>query len=82
MIDDNEILLPELLKFLNTQKSRNLIRMCARYGCPPQKPLKAPCVEGGWWDCVPSTGVKCWKLWLKAEKEKLEKLKEEVKKNG
>lgn len=50
MIDDNEILLPELLKFLSTQKSHNLIKMCARYGCPPQKLLKTPCVEGGWWD--------------------------------
>ena len=36
MIDDNEILLPELLKFLSTQKSCNLIKKCARYGCPPQ----------------------------------------------
>lgn len=79
MIDDNEILLPELLKFFSTQKSHNLIKMCARYGCPPQKLLKTPCVEGGWWDCVPSTGVECWKRWLKAEKERLEKLEKEQK---
>lgn len=79
MIDDNEILLPELLKFLSTQKSCNLIKKLARYGCPPQKPPEAPCVEGGWWDCVPSTGIECWKQWLKAEKERLEKLEKEQK---
>ena len=77
MIDDNEILLPELLKFLSTQKSCNLIKKWARYGCPPQKPPEAPCVEGGWWDCVTSTGVECWKQWLKATKERIEKEQKE-----
>lgn len=79
MIDDNEILLPELLKFLSTQKSHNLIKMCARYGCPPQKLLKPPCVEGGWWDCAPGTTVECWKQWLKAEKERLKREQKEEK---
>ena len=77
MIDDNEILLPELLKLLSTQKSCNLIKMLARYGCPPQKPPDASCVENGWWDCTPGTTVECWKQWLKATKERIEKEQKE-----
>ena len=65
MIDDKEILLPELLRLFSYYEVSDIIRVLATYGCPPSKPM---CKHNGCDKRI--KGVKCWKQWLEAERKK------------